>query len=180
MATEVDGAENQTRTSFRHGRLWGRGPIWSDQDGDGYEDPRFRKTPVRHRKPRWTTIWTMMMPIRIFIQTPGSCATDEDDNCDGTNNAVDAEGCNAFYLDEDGDGYELRRILNVFTNRGKPVVLNRWVIVMMPAGCEPGSRRDLQQRRRWGCDTGPSDRAHGRFGCIGCGRGSSRTTRVTC
>jgi len=34
-----------------------------------------------------------------------SCSTDFDDDCDGTTNARDADGCTLFYPDFDGDGY---------------------------------------------------------------------------
>lgn len=34
-----------------------------------------------------------------------SCATTEDDNCDGTTNSAGATGCSAYYADADGDGY---------------------------------------------------------------------------
>jgi hypothetical protein len=34
-----------------------------------------------------------------------SCTTSFDDNCDGSTNARDAEGCTVYYTDDDGDGY---------------------------------------------------------------------------
>lgn len=41
----------------------------------------------------------------VFPGAGEDCATGHDDDCDGSPDAVDAEGCVLFYADADGDGY---------------------------------------------------------------------------
>ena len=77
---------------------------------------------------------------------------------DGTNNAVDAEGCNAFYLDEDGDGYGIET--------DSQCVCEPWEAYSaeLVGDCDdasgdvnPGAEEICNNGVDEDCDTGPSD-----------------------
>ncbi|MDP6935765.1 MAG: MopE-related protein, partial [Myxococcota bacterium] len=80
--------------------------FYADSDGDGYGDAD-RPYDDCQAPSAYVTDDTDCDDSRYGVN-PGAtelCVTIYDDDCDDDDNDVDAEGCSAFHLDEDGDGY---------------------------------------------------------------------------
>ncbi len=66
-----------------------------DQDGDGQDGLLYGGTDCNDEN------------VDVYYGRTEDCSTNDDDNCDGTTNELNADGSTPYYLDLDGDGYGL-------------------------------------------------------------------------